>query len=56
MTFSLNLQGRWGGGGYKKRRRCRRRRRRRTFFFIHYLLFQHNSRDSARPSASLRSE
>jgi hypothetical protein len=42
-------------GGCKKRGR-RRRRRRGTFFFIHFFLFQHNSRDSARPSASLRSE
>ena len=43
--------------GYKKRGRRRRHRRRRgTFFFIHFLLFQPNSRDSARPSASLRSE
>ena len=53
LNFSSNLQERWGG----------------TknvvvvvvvvvvpFFFIHFLLFQHNSRDSARPSASLRSE
>ena len=39
--------------GYKKRGR---RRRRGTSFFIHFLLFQPNSRDSARPSASLRSE
>ena len=43
--------------GYKKRGRRRRRRRRRgTFFFIHFLLFQPNSRDYARPSASFRSE